>query len=145
MVPLKRYGNYPPDDASGADAARSRNHDDEEESDSDVPAGAQRGKEALLPLDVKLKFSLEENKASGNLNIIVEVREIRACPLTDVYPLRKVCLHAHGDIAPGIDDDDEKANPAGFQILPLRKCDAKHSLSVCKVVRFVTAALLAGS
>ncbi len=64
MAPLKRYGKYPPENAA-----------DDGESESDIPAsGEQRGKEAVLPLaKLKLKHAFEEE--SGNLSIIVEVRE----------------------------------------------------------------------
>lgn len=68
MVPLKRYGNYPPANAA-----------EDGESESDIPAGAQRGEDAVLPLaKLKLKHSFEEE--SGNLNIVVEVREIKPMP-----------------------------------------------------------------
>jgi len=59
LVPLQRYGNYPPKNAADG------------ESDSDIPAG----EEAVPPLAMKLKHSFEEE--SGNLKIVVEVNYVK--------------------------------------------------------------------
>lgn len=69
LVPLKRYGNYPPEN-------REKVSQDDGKSDSDVPVGSERGKdeeELLPPAVVKLEH-LVVDEGPDSLKIIVEVR-----------------------------------------------------------------------
>ena len=69
LVPLKRYGNYPPESREKCTP------EDDGGSDSDVPVRAGRGKETegkLSPAVVKLKHSVVDEGPSS-LKIVVEV------------------------------------------------------------------------
>eukprot|EP00752_Nemacystus_decipiens_P002789 g2605.t1 len=68
LVPLKRYGNYPPEDRE------LRTHDDDSESEIDVPKREGRGKETegvLPPAALELKYSVVDEGPSS-LKIVVE-------------------------------------------------------------------------
>lgn len=77
LVPLKRYGNYPPENQDKC------GHPDDGQSESDMPVGAVRGKEKeglLPPVVVKLKHSSVVDEGSGTLKIILEVNYVHPQP-----------------------------------------------------------------
>lgn len=77
LVPLKRYGNYPPENREKCTSSHD-DHDDDRRSETDVPVRAERGKEqeGVLPSEVvKLNHSVVDEGPSS-LKITVEVCEL---------------------------------------------------------------------